>query len=592
MASFTFHPDLPALMAELRDFFSSRDRLLQNEPALAGMLDSLEALFTDRDRQLEDYLNKGLPASQTIYDCYVDPTQAANNPSKHLYTNVADAVNAEQPAHTNLLRVGFVPNGAQTPARDLSAITTWPTTTVVETIGRYDTWSAGQYAVWNMNNQAHHAPATLMIRGLRCHSGRTASPGWWGGGGSPNVIALDGTYMDGEDGFSFPYGTTAGADLCPNGSMLLARDSLLLDCGASSTYVMLWNTSVNMNLSGNLTFGNGATNSYVSIEASSWNQFSTVTTFPVNLNAPFVEIAASVLDTIVGGGPAIVNFKPTMNGEWRLRGIVSKTSSIGFSFDATGRSGVADLQGDFINVTLPAPSAANRGHNLVGTVRQALDVTGPCELETLVEAPNSSVPVTIRGHNVGGALTSICNASPGPAINYVGATRSCIVATVVNNGNAATKPYAFDAASGHNILIITGTDGFTAAGTDAGTTDLVITEAGLPPPADVALAGDVSGAETATSVDKIKGTAVSATAPTDAQVLIANATPTWQPKSISGDATLADTGALTLANSGVTAGTVSDIGTAARVTADSKGRVTTLAKHVDFSQAWLMGGNN
>ncbi|MGE9746003.1 tail fiber domain-containing protein [Bdellovibrio bacteriovorus] len=79
-------------------------------------------------------------------------------------------------------------------------------------------------------------------------------------------------------------------------------------------------------------------------------------------------------------------------------------------------------------------------------------------------------------------------------------------------------------------------------------------------------AGDVSGTSAAMSVDKIKGTAVSATAPTSAQILIYNGTQ-YSPSSVSGDATMSTTGAVTLKNTG-TAGTYT------KVTTDAQGRVT------------------
>lgn len=67
------------------------------------------------------------------------------------------------------------------------------------------------------------------------------------------------------------------------------------------------------------------------------------------------------------------------------------------------------------------------------------------------------------------------------------------------------------------------------------------------------LAGDVSGTQSATSVDKIKGKAVSASAPTDAQHLIYNnSTSQWVPVSISGDITMTNAGAASIGASKVT----------------------------------------
>lgn len=79
-------------------------------------------------------------------------------------------------------------------------------------------------------------------------------------------------------------------------------------------------------------------------------------------------------------------------------------------------------------------------------------------------------------------------------------------------------------------------------------------------------AGDVSGTAAATSVDKIKGKAVAAPTATN-QIMIYNGT-SWLNNVVSGDATLASTGVLTLSASGATAGAY------AKVTVDAKGRVT------------------
>lgn len=65
------------------------------------------------------------------------------------------------------------------------------------------------------------------------------------------------------------------------------------------------------------------------------------------------------------------------------------------------------------------------------------------------------------------------------------------------------------------------------------------------------LSGDVSGTQTTTSVDKIKGITVSGTAPTDAQLLIyRSGTTNYVPSTISGDASITDTGVLTVASVG------------------------------------------
>jgi len=79
--------------------------------------------------------------------------------------------------------------------------------------------------------------------------------------------------------------------------------------------------------------------------------------------------------------------------------------------------------------------------------------------------------------------------------------------------------------------------------------------------------GDVSGTASAMSVDKIKGRAVSTTAPTAGQFLVYDGSTQYAPVSLSGDATMSATGAVTLKNTG-TAGTYT------KITTDAQGRVT------------------
>lgn len=85
------------------------------------------------------------------------------------------------------------------------------------------------------------------------------------------------------------------------------------------------------------------------------------------------------------------------------------------------------------------------------------------------------------------------------------------------------------------------------------------------------LAGDVSGTQGATSVDKIKGKTVSA-ATANNQIMIYDGT-NWVNNVVSGDATLANTGALTLASM-VTAGSTGSASAVPTITYDAKGRIT------------------
>jgi hypothetical protein len=99
--------------------------------------------------------------------------------------------------------------------------------------------------------------------------------------------------------------------------------------------------------------------------------------------------------------------------------------------------------------------------------------------------------------------------------------------------------------------------------------------------------GDLGGTYPNPSVNALRGHTVRNASPTDGQILVwVNANTDWEPLSISGDATLAASGVLTLANAGVTANTYGDSSHVAQVTFDAKGRATT-ATNVAISGAGI-----
>lgn len=108
-------------------------------------------------------------------------------------------------------------------------------------------------------------------------------------------------------------------------------------------------------------------------------------------------------------------------------------------------------------------------------------------------------------------------------------------------------------------LITGGGGGVTSVNTRTGAVTLTS--------ADVSLSNVTDDAQT-------KAAVVPNTLPTSGQILIGNIGGTaYAPQSLSGDATLASTGAITLANTAVTPGSY----TAANITVDSKGRITSAA---------------
>ncbi|WP_413612353.1 tail fiber domain-containing protein [Bdellovibrio sp. HCB-110] len=212
----------------------------------------------------------------------------------------------------------------------------------------------------------------------------------------------------------------------------------------------------------------------------------------------------------------------------------------------------------------------NTGKVGVGTTTPttALDVSGAVRVGTDATACAAGIAGAIRynGGNVeycnGTAWTAF--AASGSGITSLNGLTSN-TQTFATPGVTGTAPSWSSSGSAHtlNIPMASGA-GVTAGLLNKTDYDAFNAKLGT----STSFSGDVSGSYNSTSVDKIKGRAVSSTAPTDTQFLVYNNGATqYAPVSMSGDATMSNTGAVTLKNTG-TAGTYT------KITTDAQGRVT------------------
>lgn len=151
--------------------------------------------------------------------------------------------------------------------------------------------------------------------------------------------------------------------------------------------------------------------------------------------------------------------------------IVNNDSSAAITVTNPASAYRVDLRGFFQAVTVGAPQSNNRAHSL-DVACTSLDVTGPALLDCHVQGGGG---VTVRGDRVTGHVAGLSVNNSGAWITYVSATRSRIDGTCNSSGASGTfKAFSFDAGSSNNLLVMHRTSEFPAAGTDAGTNNVVL----------------------------------------------------------------------------------------------------------------------
>jgi hypothetical protein len=142
------------------------------------------------------------------------------------------------------------------------------------------------------------------------------------------------------------------------------------------------------------------------------------------------------------------------------------------------------IEGVFDELTVPAPKAASAAvaHRIAATAKNRADITGPANIALAVHDGSAltTYGLRLRGSGINGNVSVWLadSAAVATALDFIGALRCSINASITRVGAASTghKQYAFDAASANNILILEA-DALGTASTDAGASDLVITDA-------------------------------------------------------------------------------------------------------------------
>jgi hypothetical protein len=292
----------------------------------------------------------------------------------------------------------------------------------------------------------------------------------------------------------------------------------------------------------------------------------TTAAFPTSTTAN--QLLYSSANNVVGGLTSANNAVLTTNGtgvpSW---GAISSDTFTQYALLA-GRAGGQTLNGGSAasnNLTLDSTAHATKGFVLlnptggnvgIGTTTPAskLDVAGSVRVGTDATACAAGISGAIRYN---GTSVEYCNGTSWTALAASGAGVETLnglnsaTQTFAVPGTTGTAPTWTSAGSAHTLNIpLASAAGVTAGLISKTDYDTFNTKLGTA----TAFSGDISGAYNTTSVDKIKGKAVSATAPTSGQFLVYNGTTQYVPVSVSGDATMSSTGALTIA-SGVVSNT-------------------------------------
>jgi hypothetical protein len=258
---------------------------------------------------------------------------------------------------------------------------------------------------------------------------------------------------------------------------------------------------------------------------------------------------------------------------YTLAGVVYVQNSVGTVTAIGVANGITALTGD---VSASGPGSATATVNFVGgqSAANVAAATVLVETATSSNVPSSLVERDSSGNFSAGTITANLNgnastsSSSVTSIDFSGSlagdvtggqstTHVALVGGQTASAVSAAAVAVADAASINTpgtLVERDGTGSFSAGTITASLTGNVTGNvSGSSSTFTGTLSGDVTGTQSATTVTKIQGFAVSNSTPTDAQMLVYNTTTNnWTPVSVSGDVSLVDTGATSIASTTVT----------------------------------------
>ena len=301
-------------------------------------------------------------------------------------------------------------------------------------------------------------------------------------------------------------------------------------------------------MSGNLIFTSTAGSVYTDSTTKTVGIFA-----PTNIGTSY---ALKLPTNVAASAGQVLTSDTSGNLSWTTPSTVATSYSGILPIANGGTNSAASLTGNRIMVSnsgaIKESGALTDGQLLIGASGGAPQVAN-LTAGSGVSITNAAGAITISATGTGGTVTNVTGTAP---ISVATGTTAAVVS--LTGGSAAGQVFRWDGATSW-------------APTKLKYTDLINSLSASPWPATSCSAGQavtwISGSDSFACTNIVPTVSGAATL-ADTKIWIGNASGKAQEMPLSGDATLTNSGALTLAVSGVTAGTYNS------VTVDAKGRVT------------------